>query len=187
MARDSNAEFEKMAENLKDKTGKSLDEWVAVARSSGVEKHGEIIKFLKETHGITHGYANMIAHSLKQSAAALHDDRDSLLEQQYTGAKAAMRPIYDRLLQEIMTFGDDIQVVPMLAYVSLRRNKQFACLKPATKTRMDVGIKLKGVAPTERLTEGGFNGMVSHLVKVTEIGEIDDELIAWLRQAYEGA
>ncbi len=187
MARDSNAEFEKMAENLKDKTGKSLDEWVAVARSSGIKKHGEIIKFLKETHGITHGYANMIAHSLKQSAAALQGDRDSLIEKQYTGAKVAMRPIYERLLQEIMAFGDDIQVVPMMAYVSLRRSKQFACLKPATKTRMDVGIKLKGVTPTERLTEGGFNGMVSHLVKVTDIGEIDDELLAWLRQAYEGA
>lgn len=187
MTYDPNAEVEKMAATLKEKTGKSLDEWKAIAQSSGFEKHGEIVKFLKETHGIGHGYANMIAHSLKQSAAAMSQDRDALIAQQYTGPKAAMRPIYDYLMQQILQFGDDIDVLPMKAYVSLRRNKQFACLQPATKTRMDVGIKLKGVAPTQRLTEGGFNGMVSHLVQVSDISEVDEELLAWLRQAYEQA
>ncbi len=184
---DANNKLDKMTENLKEQTGKSLEEWIAIAQASGLEKHGEIIKFLKERYGITHGYANRIAHTLKQSAASMHDDRDALISQQYSGAKAAMRPIYDHLMAEIMQFGDDIQIVPMKAYVSLRRSKQFACLQPATKTRMDVGIKLRGVAPTERLTAGGFNGMVSHSVKVTELSGVDTELIGWLRQAYEQA
>lgn len=187
MARDSDASFGAMETSLKEKTGRTLEEWVTTARASGLEKHGEIVKYLKEAHGITHGYANMIAHSLKQSAAALSDDRDTFIEQQYAGPKAALRPIYERLLREIMDFGDDIQVVPMKAYVSLRRAKQFAIIQPATKTRVDVGLKLKGVAPSERLNEGGFNGMVSHLVKVNAMNEIDAELIGWLRQAYENA
>jgi predicted transport protein len=129
----------------------------------------------------------MIAHSLKQSAAALSDDRDAFIEQQYAGPKDALRPIYERLLQEILDFGDDIQVVPMKAYVSLRRGKQFAIIQPTTRTRVDVGLKLKGVAPSQRLNEGGFNGMVSHLVKVTGLDDIDAELVGWLREAYEGA
>ena len=103
----------------------------------------------------------------------------------YVIAKAVLRPIYDQLVATINGFGDDVELVPMKAYVSVRRNKQFACLQPTTKTRFDVGLKLKGVPPTERLTEGGFNGMVSHLVKVTDLTQIDDELIAWLKQAYE--
>ena len=167
MAGESSSEIDTMAANLKEKTGRSLDEWVALARASGLTKHGEIVKFLKETHGVTHGYANLIAHSLKQSAASMSDDRDTLIEQQYGGAKAALRPIYDRLMEIILAFGDDIQVVPMKA--------------------MDEGIKLKGAAPTERLKEGGFNGMVSHHVEIFDLAEVDDELIAWLRQAYEGA
>jgi predicted transport protein len=187
MARDSDASFGAMETSLKEKTGKTLDEWVTMARASGLEKHGEIVKFLKEAHGITHGYANMIAHSLKQSAAALSDDRDAFIEQQYAGPKDALRPIYERLLQEILDFGDDIQVVPMKAYVSLRRGKQFAIIQPTTRTRVDVGLKLKGVAPSQRLNEGGFNGMVSHLVKVTGLDDIDAELVGWLREAYEGA
>lgn len=187
MGNDPNAEIAKMMENLKEKTGKSAAEWGAIARGSGLTKHSDLVNFLKTQHGLTYGYANMVVHQLNQSAAGMADDRDGLIEQQYTGAKAALRPIYEHLLAEILKFGDDIQIAPMKAYVSLRRGKQFACIQPSTKDRVDVGIKLKGVEATDRLEAGGFNGMVSHLVKVTDIAQVDDELLAWLRAAYENA
>jgi hypothetical protein len=76
----------------------------------------------------------------------------------------------------------------MKAYVSLKRKKQFALIQPSTATRLDVGIKLKGVEPSGRLEASGkFNEMVSHRVKVASADEVDAELIAWLKQAYEGA
>lgn len=183
--RDSAAETASMIAKLEQSTGKTIAQWVEIAKGSGRQKHGEIVKYLQTEHGLTYGYANLVTHTANSSAASMSDDRDALIDAQYAGAKAALRPIYDRLVEIIKGFGDDVEFVPMKAYVSARRNKQFACLQPSTKTRFDVGIKLKGVAPTERLTEGGFNGMVSHLVKVNDLAEIDDELIAWLKQAYE--
>ena len=72
--------------------------------------------------------------------------------------------------------------------MALRRNKQFGIVQPSTKTRVDVGINLKGVEPTERLeASDSFNSMVSHRVRVTDATQIDDELIGWLRQAYDMA
>ncbi|MBN8637633.1 MAG: DUF4287 domain-containing protein [Anaerolineae bacterium] len=183
--RDPAAETANMIANLEKSTGKTIDQWVAIAKGSGLQKHGEMLKFLQTEHGLSYGYANLVVHTANSSAAATTDDRDSLIEAQYAGGKAALRPIYDQLADIIRGFGDDVEFVPMKAYVSVRRNKQFACLQPATKSRFDVGLKLKGVQPTERLTEGGFNGMVSHLVKLTDSAQIDDELIAWLKQAYE--
>ena len=185
--RDSATETANMIANLEKSSGKTIAQWVEIARGSGLEKHGEILKYLQTEHGLTYGYANVVVHTLRGSAAAMSDDRDAFVEQQYAGAKEALRPIYERLVDILGGMGDDVQFVPMKAYVSVRRNKQFACIQPTTKTRVDVGIKLKGVSPTERLTEGGFNGMVSHLVKVTGLDQVDDELIGWLRQAYESA
>lgn len=186
--RDPAAETANMIANLEKSSGKKMAEWVEIARNSGKEKHGEIISFLKEQHGLTYGYANLIAHTLKQSAAVTmeSDDRAGLIDQQYAKGKEHLRPIYDKLVEVISGFGSDIEFVPMKAYVSVRRNKQIACIGPATKTRFEVGIKLpKGHGTTERLTEGGFNGMVSHLVKVTDANEIDAELIGWLKEAYD--
>ena len=106
-------------------------------------------------------------------------------EAQYAGAKSALRPLYDQLLQEVRQFGKDIEVSPKKAYVSLRRNKQFATIQPSTKTRVDVGLNLKGVAPSGRLQAA--TGMVSHKVAVTAAKDIDTNLKKWLRQAYEAS
>ncbi|MBK8024211.1 MAG: DUF4287 domain-containing protein [Chloroflexi bacterium] len=182
------AETANMVANLEKSTGKSMAEWTAIVKASGLAKHGEMVKFLQNEHSLTYGYANLIVHTANQSAAETSDDRGALVDAQYTKGKEHLRPIYDRLVEVIDGFGADVEFVPMKAYVSVRRSKQFACIGPATKSRFEVGIKLpKGTPATERLTEGGFNGMVSHLVKVTDIAELDDELFAWLRQAYESA
>jgi hypothetical protein len=175
-----------MIRNLEAKTGKTLAEWVGVAKKSGATKHGEIVKHLKE-NGLTHGYANFVAHSALESAS-IHADAEDLLQTQYAGPKAALRPLYETLIQKVASFGSDVEVAPKKGYVSLRRKKQFGLIQPSTATRLDVGISLKGVAPSGRLeASGSFNQMVSHRVRLESVEDIDQELIAWLRDAYDKA
>lgn len=179
-------EFANMVRNLEEKTGKTLDQWIAVAKKSGSQKHGEIVKHLKE-NGLTHGYANLVAHSTLQSAS-VHADAGDLVAEQYAGAKAALRPAYDKLLKAVEKFGDDVEVSPKKGYVSLRRKKQFALVQPSTATRLDVGISLKGTPPSGRLeASGSFNAMVSHRVRVASADEVDKELVGWLKEAYDAA
>jgi predicted transport protein len=175
-----------MIDNLEKNTGKSLAEWVTIARASGLEKHGQIVKFLKTEHGFTHGFANMVAAYTRETAATMQSD-DDLVEKQYSG-KESLRPIYDALIAAINEFGADVQIAPKNTYVSLRRNKQFGLIQPSTKTRVDVGINLEGDVIGGRLEKSGsFNSMVSHRVRLTDTDEVNDGLIGWLRQAYEQA
>ena len=187
-----------MIGNLPDKTGKNLDDWIQVLGASGLEKHGELVKLLKTEHGMSHGFANTVAHCYRDpsripagsatAAAGGGGAPSDPVADQYAGAKAELRPIYEALVAAVNGFGDDVQLAPKKAYVSLRRNKQFGLIQPSTKTRVDVGLNLKGNAPTERLeASGSFNAMVSHRVRLASVDEVDGELIGWLRQAYEGA
>lgn len=182
-----------MIANLEEKTGKSLAEWMAIARASGKTKHGEIVQHLKGEHGVGHGYANLIVHSMKSggppvgAAGAAEGDGD-LVEQQYAGPKADLKPIYEALIERVKGFGDDVEIAPKKTYVSLRRSKQFGLIQPSTKTRVDVGLNLKETEPEGRLeAAGSFNSMVSHRVKVSDPSEVDDQLAGWLRRAYEQA
>ncbi len=179
---------ESMAKNLEEKTGKSLAEWVKVARKLGAAKHGEIVKHLKEQHGMGHGYANLVAQSAIGVLSEGAVEGDDLVAAQYGGEKAGLRAVYDKLVKAVEGFGKDVEIAPKKTYVSLRRSKQFGLIQPSTKTRVDVGINLKGVAAKGRLeASGSFNAMVTHRVRVESAMEVDAELIGWLRQAYEGA
>ena len=176
-----------MVRNLVEKTGKTLAQWMKIAGRSKLMKHGEILRLLKTEHGLTHGYANLIAHKTLKSDAGSASNVDELVDRQYAGAKANLRPIYEKLIAVVTKFGE-VEVSPKTAYVSLRRAKQFAILQPSTASRLDVGIKLKGVKPMGRLEASKiFNSMVTHRVRVESLKHVDKELVGWLRQAHDAA
>jgi predicted transport protein len=143
------------------------------------------MKLLKGEHGVTHGYANTISILYRQQA---EDQPPDLVAAQFAGNKAGMRPVYEAVLAAVRPFGSDVEIAPKKSYVSLRRSKQFAIVKASTSSRVDLGLNLKGVEPTERL-EGGnvFSGMCSHLVRLANPSEVDDQVVGWLRQAYDQA
>ena len=176
-----------MIANIKERTGRELPEWISIIATTDLAKHGQIVQHLKFEHGVTHGFANLIAHQARAAASGeAPAGGASLVDTQYGGAKSGLRPIYEDLVERVRSFGDDVDVAPKKAYVSLRRSKQFALIQPSTKTRVDVGINLKGVDPTERLEpSGSFNSMCSHRVRVTGGDQVDDELVGWLRSAYD--
>ena len=175
-----------MIANLKAKTGRSLAEWQEIIRPKGLTKHSEIVAHLKTEHGLTHGFAHQIAlHTLKPDTIPAESDP---VEAMYAGQKQAVKPIHDALMATIRSFGQDVDIAPKKGYVSIRRNKQFAIIQPSTASRVDLGINLKGEPATGRLEpSGSFNAMLSHRVRLTTPEEVDPQLTAWLRQAYDQA
>jgi predicted transport protein len=173
--------------NIEKNTGKKLEQWIAIVNKSGFEKHGELVKFLKEKHDFTHGNANVVVHFAKQSHAGAADNETDWIAEQYKG-KVNLKPWYDKIMAEINKFGKDVEVAPKKAYVSLRRKKQFAIIQPSTKERLDVGLNIKGVDPSGIVEDGKkWNAMCTHRIRVEDAKAVNKELINWIKQAYEQA
>ncbi len=177
--------------NIQTKTGKSLEQLSALIKKSGLTKHGEIRDMLKRDLGLGHGDANTLTHVVLQSdgaraAQASGASPDDVVAALYSGAKAELRPIHDKLMAAITRFGD-FEIAPKKGYLSLRRGKQFAMIGPATNSRVEVGLNMKGVPATARLVAQPAGGMCQYKVKVTDVQEVDRELIAWIKQAYDSA
>ena len=170
-----------MINNLPEKTGKSLSEWQALVAKSAAVKHGEIMKLLKGEHGVTHGFANLIAQKCIGNMDVSADDH---VINQYQG-KEALKPIHDAIVAYVRGYGDELDISPKKTSVSLRRKKQFALIQPSTKTRIDLGINLKGVEPTGRLE--AMSGMCTHKIKLTGVEDFDGDVKAWLDQAFDRA
>lgn len=166
-----------MLANLPEKTGKTLEEWKVVLGKSGLQKHGEMMKLLKSEHGVTHGFANLIVAKARDT-----DEETDHVAAQYSGAKAALKPVYDAIAEYARALGSDVQVDPKKSSVSLRRKKQFALITPATKTRIDLGLALKGKDAAGRLET--YNAMWSHRVRLEAVQDFDDEVKGWMSEAY---
>jgi len=172
-----------MIDNMPEKTGKSLEEWKSVLKGKLFDKHSQAVNFLKKEYGVTHGFANTIVSLSKKR----NDTPEDLITNQYEG-KENLLPIYKNLISYMTGLGSDVKIVPKKTSVSIIRKRQFALIKPATKTRIDLGLKIKDKPTTERLENSGpFGTMCTHRVKVSAVEQVDGQLQKWLKEAYEKA
>jgi predicted transport protein len=170
-----------MIDNMPEKTGKSLEEWIEILNSKSFSKHSEAVKYLKTEHQVTHGFANTIVALSKEDATS----EDDLVTAQYTG-KEALFPIYKALISHVKTLGKDVTITPKKGSVSIIRKRQFVLIKPATKTRIDLGFKLKDKPTSGRLGDSGpFGTMCTHRVQLSALNDIDTELKNWIKEAYD--
>ncbi len=172
-----------MIDNMPEKTGKSLTEWKSLLKTKTFAKHSEAVNYLKKEHNVTHGFANTIVSLSKEDKSTAED----LITIQYQG-KEHLFPIYENLIAMVKEFGEDVRISPKKTEVSFDRSKKFAVIKPATKSRVDLGLKLKEKPTTDRLENSGpFGTMCTHRVRLTNISQVDEQLKEWLKEAYQMA
>lgn len=177
--------------NIEAATGRTLAQFAADVAEAGVEGHAKIIAFLKERHGLTHGNANLVATRVRELSAGGPAAPVDLLAAQYSGARAPMRPVCDALIAAAQGLGPDVTVVVQKTAVALRRRKQLGVITAASASRVALGLNLPaddlaGPAASPRVvaTPGA---MCSHRVDVTALSDLDSELLALLRRAYDRA
>ncbi|MEP6690537.1 MAG: DUF5655 domain-containing protein [Gemmatimonadaceae bacterium] len=179
---------------MKEKTGRSLDEWVALVDAQGPVGEAERTAWLKREHELGANYAAWIA--ARSFGKGLDDgDPDAYLraapvmvDTMYDGAKRALRPIHDALVALGRSLGDDVKVCPCATIVPLFRMHVFAQIKPSTRTRIDLGLALGDRAATGRLIDTGGRAKkdrITHRVAMATLANVDAEVEAWMRAAYE--
>lgn len=178
--------FQAYLDNIKAKTGKTADDFKSLAAKKNLTKTAEILTWLKSDFGLGHGHAMAIVHLIvhEEHRNASKDDR---IDKLFGGAKAKWRKPYDDLVTQINNFGRDASTSPGQTYINLLRGgKKFGIVQPSSAERLDIGIKLKHAMPNERFeAAASWNSMVTHRVRITDAGQIDEELIGWLKEAYD--
>ncbi len=188
------AQVQKWIEELPRKTGRSLEEWVAFTRKTGPPAEKERREWLKREHKLGTNSAAWIAERLEGKGTG-EDSPDAYLktaaawvEAQYSGPRAALRPLYEQLLKLGLSLGKDVKACPCKTMVPLYRNHVFAQIKPSTNTRIDLGFALRNMKTAKRLINtGGYEkrDRITRRIEVKSKADIDDELERWLKTAYE--
>src|ERR1700683_1239942 len=190
------AMVQKWVQELPQKTGRSLDEWMTLTKKSGPRTEKERREWLKKEHKLGSNAAAGIAERLEGKGTE-EDSPDAYLktaaewvEAQYSGRRTALSPLYERLLALGFSLGKDVKACPCKTMVPLYRNHVFAQIKPSTNTRVDLGFALGNMKTPNRLIDtGGYEkkDRITRRIEIKSMGDIDDEVKRWLKQAYEMA
>jgi hypothetical protein len=178
---------------LKQKTGRTMEEWVKLVQKSGPATEKERRAWLKAEHGLGMNYASWIAeHSVGKGDDGNPEtylrQAEEFVDNMFSGAKKSLRPIFDALLKLARSMGADVKVCPCQTMVPLYRKHVFAQIKPTTRTRIDLGLALKDTKVPKRLIDtGGFakKDRITHRIEITSMKDIDSEVKKWLTIAYE--
>ena len=185
---------QKWVATLKEKTGRSLEEWIKLAKKSGPPTEKERREWLKKEHGLGTNSAWWIAERAQGKAGELESPEaylraaEGYVDKMYSGGKESLRPLYDALLKLGLGIGKDVKACPCETIVPLYRNHVFAQIKPTTRTRIDLGFALGDRKTEGRLIDtGGYakKDRITHRIPISSLQEIDDEVKKWLRAAYE--
>lgn len=177
---------EAVIRNLPAKTGKTLAQWVELVKREGPADRKARVAWLKEVHKLGHVQASVVVEEAERPAGYVPPTPEALVDAQYSGPKAALRPIYEALLEAVAALGPEAVVDPRQTYVTLRRRRQFAVIQPTTRTRVDLFLVLPGVAYGGRLQPSGkeADDRLTHKVALTAPSQVDDEVRAWLAAAF---
>lgn len=178
-----------IARNLPARTGRTFEEWVEIAKAQGPSGRREKEAWLKSEHGLGGGTAMFIASESERPRGYKAPTPKQLLDAQYGGSRKALKPTYGRLATAVESLGSEAVLEPRKTYVSLNRNKQFGIIQARARTRVDLGLSLPGVKPTKRLLEAGSFGSerITHRVELTSPSEVDEQVLKWLKKAYDNA
>jgi hypothetical protein len=181
--------------NFKTKTGRTIDEWVAFVRKEGPRTEGERRAWLKETHQLGTNYAWWIAERAEGKGEEDGDPESYLrkapeyVEEMFAGKRAALKPIYDKLVKTGLGVGKQAKACPCKTIVPMYREHVFAEIKPATNSRIDLGLALgtvKGKIPARIAAVKGVKGnRITHRIAIESVDEVDDFVTRWLKTAYD--
>jgi hypothetical protein len=176
-----------VAASLKERTGHDLDEWVALVEQSGIDPLDQkaVRAWLKEAHGVPQNSQWAIAFAAAEAAGWVQPDVEGYIDAQYTGAKAGLRPVFDRLRAMAEGLGDDVTVEGRGGYTPFVRRRQFAAVAAATRSRVDVGLRYVDPPASSLLRESKGPGQSTHKIGLASPEDVSAEVEGLLRAAYD--
>lgn len=180
-----------VSESMKDRTGRSLDEWVTLVESEpGLDplQQNDVRAWLRDVHGVKQNSQWAIAFAAAERSGWQASTIDEQVNKLYFGTKAALRPLHDAVVALALSMGKDTAAQSRSTYVPVVRKTQFAAVAPGPRGTLRVGLRYKGKAPADDRLEPakGFAQATHwlHLAADTPVDEVD-ELAPLVRAAYE--
>ena len=169
-----------LAASMRERTGRDLDEWVALVEASGVDPLDQkaVRGWLAAEHGVKQNTQWAIADAAARAAGWTPPTLEESTAALYSGKKAALRPLHDRVLAMALACGEDAEAQARGTYIPVVRGSQFAAIAPGPCGTLRVGLRFRDAPPaTPGLEPAKGFAQASHWVHL-ETDASDEDVAA---------
>ena len=176
--------------NIEAAMGLTMAELAAAVASHGIDGHARTVRVPQgRVRPLARERERRRAEGPRLLAVGGPATADTLLDAQYAGPKAALRPEIERLrtvaLDLVPSFSD-VEVVVQNTGVAFRRRRQFGVAQAASAKRIQLGINLDAT-PDDPRVQATPGAMCSHRIDLPDLDSVDADVTRWLTEAYERA
>jgi hypothetical protein len=176
--------FATVRANFERDSGKTLEEWVAIARTCPETGHRARLAWFKEKHGLLQNHATYVlreafGHDLSW------DQPDQMLDALWKNPKD--RAIFEAVRACVSAL-DGVVMGPRKSFTAFSRKVQFAAMRPAAKGGALLGLAVEPAACVRLTPRGKSESWAEKLhasLALAAPDEVDDEVGSLLRQAWE--
>ena len=180
------AEFEQeFVQTAQEKTGKSLAEWLDLAKAKGFTKQMEILNWLKSEHNLNHMQAGFVASIFLNNGQVVYQNEGNLLENQFAKCET-MRPLFEAVSDKILQQFPGTTLIPKKTYVSFTAQREFAAINIKPK-EIRLGLDLGDEPFNEILQKSKLTGpmpRISHMLILTDLSEFNLQTSDYLARSY---
>jgi hypothetical protein len=170
---------------LERRTRAGVAEWMVRVRASGADGDEPSLRAWLTEQGVTGYPQNLLVREWFGYPDFLTASAENLIEAQYAD-RAHLRPTFDEILGAAQQLGP-VTVQARKGYVSLvTPRRTFAVVRPTTKQRLDLGLRLADPPPTPRLKPAGglANDAITVRLELASPADVDREVVELLGVAY---
>ena len=177
--------FASVRTSLERDTGRSIAEWVEVARSCPESSHRARLKWFKDKHGLLQNRASLVLGEAFP-AHMRWSEPDTLVEALW--ADPASREIYEKLDAAALTLGGTVRTARK-GYTAWSRKVQFAAARPVKGGKVMLGLAVSpDAAPDlEQPKSESWSERLTARTRLANPGEVDVKIHDLLEAAWRNA
>ena len=185
MAKTSGEFEQEFIQTAKEKTGKTLEQWLPVVKASGLARQMEITNWLKAEHSLNHLQAGLLAGMFLNNGKPVYQNETNLLDNQFLKCEE-MRPLFDEVSEKILKAFPGTQLIPKKTYLSFTATREFAAINIKPK-EIRLGVDLGEESFTDSLQKSKLTGpmpRISHMIILADPKQLDKAVMEHLQSSY---
>jgi hypothetical protein len=177
--------FATVREGLERDTGKTMAEWVAIARTCPETGHRARLKWFKDNHGLLQNRASQVLSEAFESNMAWSEP-ENLIDTLWSDA--ASRAIFEAVNTRATLLPEVIRTARK-GYTAWSRRVQFAAMRPVKGGKAMLGLAAPAEVSARLLARGSesWSERLASRVALAAPSEVDDDVGALLEAAWDKA